>query len=90
MKINDLVKVHMYDTNGREIKTRNFDRLFTVYEKNGKLGIDWNTEHNQCISNGDEFTQFETFSHTVVFENVVTGKRFHFDSINNSIKKCSK
>ena len=43
MKKNDKIKVHMYSF-GKEIETRNFDKVFTVYKKNGKLGIDYNTE----------------------------------------------
>lgn len=42
LKVNDKVKVHMYDTCNREIKTRNYGTVFTVKEVNGKLGIDWN------------------------------------------------
>ena len=44
LKVNDKVKVHMYDTYNREIKTQNYGTIFTVKEVNGKLGIDWNTE----------------------------------------------
>lgn len=90
MKANDLIKVHIYGTDNREIKTRNFDRLFTVYEKNGKLGIDWNTDHCPYLCNGDEFTPFEIFSHIVIFEKVTTGKKFYFDSVSNRIKKVAQ
>lgn len=45
LKVNDKVKVHMYDTCNREIKTRNYGTIFTVHEDNGKLGIDWNTKN---------------------------------------------
>ena len=37
LKVNDKVKVHMYDTCNREIKTRNYGTVFTVKEVNGKL-----------------------------------------------------
>ena len=53
MTVNDRIKVHMYDTNGKEIKTRVFDKIFKVYENNGKLGIDWNVERSPYICNGD-------------------------------------
>ncbi len=89
MKVNDKVKVYLYDSRNQEIKTRQHGKVFTVYKKNGKLGIDWNTERNSFSFNDDDFTPFETFSHTVIFENVETGERFHFDSMSNSIKKIS-
>lgn len=89
MKVNDKVKVHLYDTRNKEIKTRQFNKVFTVCEKKGKLGIDWNTEKNPYSFNDDEFTPLETFSYTVVFENIETGENFHFDSITNSIKKIA-
>ena len=44
LKVNDKVKVHMYGTDTKEIKTRNYGKVFTVREVNGKRGIDWNTE----------------------------------------------
>lgn len=37
MKTNDTIKVHLYDLSNREIRTRNYDKTFCVYEKNGKL-----------------------------------------------------
>lgn len=89
MKENDLVKVHLYDTNNKEIKTRNIDKVFKVYKNNGKLGIDWNTEHNPCICNGEVFTPFYTFASSVIFENVETGKFYHFNNIENSIVEKS-
>jgi hypothetical protein len=89
MKVNDKVKVHLYDTRNKEIKTRQFDKVFTVYEKRGRIGIDWNTERNPFSFNDDDFTPFETFSHTVIFENVENGELFHFDTISNSIIKIA-
>lgn len=44
MKTNDTIKVHLYDLHNKEIQTRNYGKVFHVYEKAGKLGIDWNTE----------------------------------------------
>ena len=61
------VKVHIYNSNNKEIKTSNFDKIFKVYEKNGKLGIDWN------VAKGLEeaFVPFENFSqNAVVFEEI--------------------
>jgi hypothetical protein len=87
MKVNDKVKVHLYDTRNKEIKTRQFDKIFTVYEKQGRLGIDWNIEKNPFSFNIDTFTPLESFSHTVIFENIDTKEKFHLNSISNSIKK---
>lgn len=88
MKANDKIKIHFYDTRNKEIKTRQFDKVFTIYEKNGKLGVDWNIEKSPYSFNDDIFTPLETFSQTVIFENIETGKKFHFDSITNTIKKA--
>lgn len=52
LRINDKIKVHLFDTNNKEIKTRNFNKIFTVCEENGKLGIYWT----------EEFAPFETFA----------------------------
>lgn len=87
LKENSKIKVHLFDTSNREIKTRNFDKVFTVYKKGGKLGIDWNIEHSQYICNGDIFTPFHTFATTVVFEDVENGKQYYFDNITNNLKE---
>lgn len=89
MKTNDTIKVHLYDSSNKEIKTRNYDKTFCVYEKNGKLGIDWNTEKSPCTCKGDIFTPFETFATSVVFENVETGEFFHFSNIKNAVVKMA-
>lgn len=68
MKVNDIIKVHFYGTDKKEIKTRCFNKLFEVYNKSGKLGINWNTEHSPYTCKGDEFTPFETFFHTVILK----------------------
>lgn len=82
LKANDKIKVHLFNSSNREIQTRHIDTVFTVYEKNGKLGIDWN---------GDIFTSFETFANTVIFENVETGENYHFSNIENDIEMiCNK
>ena len=92
MKENDMIKVHIYNDgnkNHKEIKTRNFDKVFRVYRKNGKLGIDWNTERSPYTSNGDIFSPFENFSHTVIFENVETGETYCFDNVSNEVVKVA-
>lgn len=85
MKTNDTIKVHLYDSSNREIRTRNYDKTFFVYEKNGKLGIDWNTEKSPYTCNGDVFTPFETFAQSVIFENVETKELFYFSNIENAV-----
>jgi hypothetical protein len=85
MKTNDTIKVHLYDLSNREIRTRNYDKTFCVYEKNGKLGIDWNTEKSPYTCKGDVFTPFETFAQSVIFENIETGEFFHFSNIENAV-----
>lgn len=85
MKTNDMIKVHLYDSSNREIRTRNYDKTFCVYEKHGKLGIDWNTEKSPCTCKGDVFTPFETFAQSVIFENVETGELFHFSNIKKAV-----
>ncbi len=85
MKTNDTIKVHLYDTSSREIKTRNYGKVFSVYEKNGKLGIDYNTERSPYTCKGDTFTPFETFAQSVIFENIETGELFHFSNIENAV-----
>lgn len=84
MKVNDKVKVHMFSF-GQEIETRNFNKVFTVHKKRGKLGIDWDTENIY----GEEFCPFEAFAPTVIFENVETGEKFSFSTIKNGLEKIA-
>lgn len=58
------IKVHIYDVNKKEIKTRAHDRVFTVRNCGGVLGIDWTA---------DQFTPlaaFATDNGAVIFEGV--------------------
>ena len=48
LKVNDKIKVHLFNSSNREIQTRHFNTVFTVCEKNGKLGINWNTYFLEC------------------------------------------
>ena len=41
IKAGSKIKVHIFDMFGNEIITRNFNEVFNVYEKEGRLGIDW-------------------------------------------------
>ena len=85
LKANDKIKVHLYNTSNREIQTRHINTVFTVYEKNGKLGIDWNTERSPYTCKGDIFTPFYTFANTVIFEDVEKGNLYRWDNITNGI-----
>ena len=62
IKAGDKIKVHIYDTQHKEIKTRNHGEVFTVYEKGGQLGIDWN--------DFAPLDSFATSNGAVVFETV--------------------
>ena len=54
LKTGDKIKVRIYGTDGKAIKTRNFDEVFTVCEESGKLGIYW----------AEDFTPFKNFCNT--------------------------
>lgn len=89
MKKNDMIKVHLYGCDEKEIETRNLGKVFKVCEKNGRLGIDWNTDKSPYTCHGNIFTPFESFASTVIFENIETGERFHWDNIKNTIIKIA-
>lgn len=89
MKANDMIKVHLYDTSNREIKTRNYNKVFRVYKKSEKLGIDWNTEGSLYTCKGDAFTPLETFAPSVIFENIETKELFHFSNIKNAVVRIA-
>lgn len=89
MKTNDTIKVHLYGLHNKEIQTRNYGKVFRVYEKAGKLGIDWNTEKSPYTCKGDVFAPFETFASSVIFENIETGELFHFSNIKNAVVRIA-
>lgn len=89
LKIDDKIKVHLFDTRNREIKTRNYGKVFEVYEKGGKLGIDWNTEKSPYTCKGEIFTPFETFACSVIFESVETGENYRFSNIKKGLEKIN-
>lgn len=47
---NSKVKVHIFDSNNKVIKTRVHGEVFNVYEENGKLGITWNKNLNHLAT----------------------------------------
>ena len=85
LKVNNKIIVHIFGTDGKEIKTLDSNTVYTVCEKNGKLGINYNTERKQTTSDGDVFVPFESFSYTVVFENVENGKNYYWSNAENAI-----
>lgn len=74
---NSKVKVHIFDSNNKVIKTRVHGEVFNVYEENGKLGIIWNKE----------FKPFSLFAPSVQFENVMTGREYHFSNITERLER---
>ena len=60
LKVNNKIIVHIFGTDGKEIKTLDSNTAYTVCEKNGKLGINYNTERKQTTSDGDVFVPFES------------------------------
>lgn len=78
LKVNDKVKVRIYGTDGKAIKTKNFDEVFTVCEENGKLGIYWT----------EEFAPFESFCNTEFLKQIeelkIVGKRWFQQSYGNT------
>ena len=89
------VKVHIYRYPDdwkpeNEIKTRNFDKVFQIYEKDGKRGIDWNTDRSPYTNRGEVFTPLEHFSGTTVsFEEIDTGKFYHHNNITNKFEELT-
>jgi len=87
MKENDRIKVYLHGTDKNSFWYREPEEIFTVYKKNGKLGIDWNKSRSIYTCKGDIFCPFYTFANTVIFENVDTGKRYYWDDISDSLKE---
>ena len=84
MKENDMIKVHFYDwITGEETKTGNYDKVFKVHKIDGELGIYWNDD-------GNKFSPFHTFCHSVIFENVQNGDLYHFSNFKKGIERYSK
>lgn len=81
------IYVHIYNPNSsREIKTRNYNKPFTVRRESGRLGIDWNIERNPYTCGGSIFNPLCTFAPSVIFEDVETGARFHFDNLTETVR----
>lgn len=89
LKEKSRVKVH-FQSNGKEFKTRKSGIIYEVKKQGGKIGIDFNTGKSLYTCHGDIFTPFETFAQSVIFEDVDTKKKYHFDNIANDIKEIAK
>ena len=62
-----------------ELATRNFGRVFEVKKDHSKqLGIDWNTNRSPYTCKGNLFCPFSSFADNVIFEDIETGKKYHF------------
>lgn len=84
LKENLKIKLHFFDVNGREIITDCKNDVFIVKKKDGKLGIDFNTKN---LYTGDVFVSFESFANDVIFEDISTGEKYHFNAIIKNIEK---
>ncbi|MEE1505089.1 MAG: hypothetical protein UGF89_12705 [Acutalibacteraceae bacterium] len=91
LKENNKVKVRFYDGikyphKKTEIKRDYSDKVFTVRKKNGQLGIDFNTDKNPYICNGDRFVPFSCFAPCFEFENIETGVLYHFNTVSGELE----
>lgn len=87
-----IVKVHLCDagyfpTFRYEIQHRAINQTFEVKRYGGKLGIDWNKDRYPTICEGSAFCPFETFAWTAVFEDVNTGKLYHYNNFIGGIEE---
>ena len=74
---NSKVKVYLFDSNNKVIVTRVHREIFDVHEENGNLGITWTKE----------FKPFSLFAPSVHFENVMTGRKYHFSNITERLER---
>ena len=92
LKENSKVKVHFCDHRKfpsfeGEAITRQHDKIFEVKNQGGKLGIDYNAERSPYTCKGEIFTSFNTFARNVIFEDVETGKLYHYSNIEENIEE---
>lgn len=89
-----LVHIYRYPNDWKpenEVKTRNYNKVFQIYEKDGISGIAWNTERNPYTNGGEVFTPLRSFSgSTVCFEEIDTGKRYHHNTITDQIEELKE
>jgi len=56
-------------------------QTFIVKTENGKQGFDGNTSRSPYTCRGELFTPFSTYSWTVIFKDVDTGKLYRYSNI---------
>lgn len=59
------------------IKTDNFGEVFEVKKEGGKIGIEW----------AGKFEPLEHFASRTIFEDVETGKLYHYSNIAENIEE---
>lgn len=89
LKEKSRVTVHFHNS-GKEFETQQSGIIYEVKKQGGKIGIDFNTERSPYTCHGDIFTPFETFAQSVIFEDVDTKKKYHFDNIAKDIKEIKQ
>lgn len=89
LKEKSKVTVHFYSS-GKEFETQKSGVIYEVKKQGEKMGIDYNTERSPYTCNGAIFTPFETFAQCVIFEDVNTKKKYHFDNLTNSIQEVKQ
>lgn len=85
LQVNDKIQIHLFNhPGGREIITRNYGKFFTVtqHPQTGRLCVEWGS-----VPYGDSpLLPLSSFAPTTVFVNIVTGKRFHWSTITDSLE----
>lgn len=82
-----IVKVHLCDVQHfpsfyNEIQHSAINQTFEVKCHRGKLGIDWSKDFL--------FQPFETFAWSAVFEDVNTGRLYHYSDITHGIEEIKQ
>lgn len=95
LKENSKVKVHFcnpskFPSFEGEALTNIHNTIFEVKKQNGTLGIDYNTHRSPYINHGELFSPFRSFSWSVIFENVETGKLYHYSNITEKIEQVTE
>lgn len=70
-----------------EIKTDNSGKVYKVKTIKGKQGIDGNERQSPTTCNGETFTPFTVYAHSVIFKNVRTGKTYRMNSCTNTLEE---
>lgn len=73
-----------------EIKTDNTGKVYEVKTINGKQGIDGNERKSPTTCNGEIFTPFTVYAHSVIFKDVNTGKTYRMNTPKNIIEETTE